>query len=108
MRRNLRPMACGRAPYYVNQDMDVVMDEARSNRIVRNEFLGPARWGVIVEDDQTVLSNNLFIGPFSEGTMMIGTKYRNQVLGKPVLGTVLLENRFPSEQPPRWVYGSKP
>lgn len=107
MSRNMRNMECGRESYYQDKDVDVVLDEARSNRIINNDFSGPARWGVIIEDDLNNVNGNIFSGPFSDGSILIGSKYRFLVLDKPVLGTLISNNKFPIAQPPRWAYGSK-
>ncbi|WP_035882853.1 right-handed parallel beta-helix repeat-containing protein [Cupriavidus metallidurans] len=106
MSRNMRSMQCGRTPYYKNADMDVVLDEARGNYVSGNTFGGPANWGMIVEDDDTVVEHNAFVGPFANGSLLVGTKYRNQVLNLPVRGTVLRDNRTPEKQTPHWEFGS--
>jgi hypothetical protein len=95
-------------PAYIDEDIRRVhLDPASGNTIRANNFLYNV-YGVRVEDDATVVEDNDFTdnGPDHQA-VIVGTKERTNVLGEPVTGTVLRDNRAAiagNPDPYRWIW----
>ena len=88
---------CSTPAYY--PPAGVVGDHATGNAVSRNRFVGVTH-GVRVEDDDNRVLANRFEDATSPGSapppveaVLVGTKYRTEVLGQPVTGTVVEGNR---------------
>jgi len=86
--RDVSAMECGRPAYFEGK---YVEDEARHNLIAGNRFSGVLGKGVVIEDDDNSVINNSFES--AAGAIEIGTRIRTTVLGRPVRGSVLRDNR---------------
>lgn len=81
----------------VDEDTEYYEDFAKNNQVLNNQFTN-VNSGVKVEDDNTIVQGNIFSGTgFSNVT--VGTKYRTEVLGRPVMNTLIDANEFISEAP---------
>ena len=108
MAENTLPMECTDPAYIDEPYRRVVHDRASGNTVRSNTFDG-VTYGIRVEDDDTVVEGNTFLGTGPEQhAVIIGTPLRTEVLGQPVSGTRLVGNdsRIPdSPTPYRWVHG---
>ena len=108
MAENTLPMECTDPAYIDEPGRRVVHDRASGNTVRGNTFDG-VTYGIRVEDDDTVVEGNTFLGTGPEQhAVIIGTPLRTQVLGLPVSGTRLVGNdsQIPdSPTPYRWVHG---
>lgn len=108
MGENTWPMECS-APAYVEAPFErYVLDEATDNVIAANRF-HDLTYGVQIEDDRTVVAGNTFEGADpGQWAVIVGTRVRTAVLGRPVSGTVLRDNVATiagNPDPFRWVHG---
>ncbi len=96
-------------PAYIDAALRRVhLDPASGNTVDRNSFLY-VTYGVRIEDNMTTVTDNRFSSnsPGHEA-VIIGTKERTGVLGLPVDGTILRDNRATitgNATPYRWVWG---
>lgn len=108
MGENTWPMECS-APAYAEGGIErYVLDEATDN-VVRANAFDDVTYGVLVEDDRTTVEDNDFTGPSPERhAVIVGTTKRTRVLGRPVRGTVVRDNRSTisgNASPYRWSVG---
>jgi Right handed beta helix region len=105
MAENTFPMDCSDPTYVANPS--IALDHAADN-VIRGNALGFLSYGIRVEDDGTRVEANTFgngVGPAV--AVLVGTKYRTTVLGRPVAGTVLTGNTANLPQTPapfRWIW----
>lgn len=108
MAENTMPMECTDPAYVTGPFMRIVLDQAKRNTVRDNVFDGVTH-AIRLEDDDTVVRDNLFRGPDpGHHAVTIGTKYRTEVLGRPVAGTVLegnVSHIVDNPSPYRWVHG---
>lgn len=101
-------MDCSDTPYIDAPARKVFLDPASANTIRDNSFLY-VEHGIRVEDDGTVIEGNRFSDvDSSHQAILIGTKERTGVLGRPVDGTVVTGNRSDisgNDTPYGWVWG---
>jgi hypothetical protein len=101
-------MDCSDPPYIEETVRRVYIDPAPDNVVRDNSFLY-VTYGVRVEDDRTTVEDNRFssIGA-GDQAVLIGTKERTNVLGRPVTGTVVTGNRATiagNPTPYHWIWG---
>ncbi len=108
MGESLLPMECGDEPYFEDGLTQIILDRAADNT-VRDNVFSDVTYGVRVEDDETKVIGNSFSGPDGgQYAVIVGTPYRTSVLGRPVKGTQLIDNRSTivgNPSPYRWVDG---
>ena len=108
MGENTLPMACTDPAYVTGPLLRVVLDRAEAN-VVRGNAFHDVTYGIRVEDDDTVVSDNTFTGSGPDRhAVVIGTPYRTDALDRPVARTVLTGNRSTivgNTHPYRWVHG---
>lgn len=107
MAENTLPMECTDPAYIDEPGVRVVHDRASGNTVRGNTFDG-VTYGIRVEDDDTVVEGNTFLGAGPGHAVIIGTPLRTEVLGQPVSGTRLVDNdsQIPgSPMPYRWIHG---
>ena len=106
--RELENFNCGDPLITLGEDDDdkYYQDYARSNEVINNVFEGVEK-GVIVEDDNNIISNNTFRGE-SRSDITIGTEIRSKYLHHPVQNTLVENNTFSSTAaiPVRILYDS--
>lgn len=97
MSENTYFLDCSDTPYDTGPLRTNILDSATDTTIDANTFVNVTH-GVRVEDDRTTLTSNRFLGdsadpnvPVSEA-ILVGTRSRTQVLGQPVVGTVMADN----------------
>lgn len=105
---NQWPMDCSDSPYVTSSLRQVFLDPASGNTVRDNAFY-LVQYGVRVEDDATTVTGNRFsdVDPTHQA-IIIGTKERANVLGRPVTGTVVTGNRAAisgNPDPYHWVWG---
>jgi parallel beta-helix repeat protein len=104
MGENTLPMECS-DPQYLS---GYVLDHARGNVIHGNRFQN-VTFGVRVEDDDAVVSNNEFVSADAiDEAIVVGTRYRTEALSHPVDGTIITGNTASitgSPDPYRWIWG---
>jgi len=108
MGENTSPMDCSE-PAYVDQPVNrVVLDRAAANTIRHNRF-SEVTYGVRVEDDRTKVVGNRFTGSSAgQWAVIVGTRVRTQVLGRPVSDATVVGNVSTivgNPNPYRWVHG---
>jgi hypothetical protein len=101
-------MDCSDTPYIDAPARQVFLDPASGNTIRDNSFLYVGH-GIRVEDDATTIEGNHFsdFDPTHEA-ILIGTKERTNVLGRPVQGTTITGNRADisgNATPYHWIWG---
>jgi len=69
-------------------------DYAEANTIEGNTFEGLSKAGIRIEDDQTTVTGNLFLGDFEY--IYLGSPFRANLINKPVDGTSITDNSFAS------------
>lgn len=100
--RDIAFMECGDPAYAPGRHLDAAPD----NRIRANRFADvalPAR----IEDDGTIVEANT-VREGAEACVVVGTRARSQVLGRPVVGTVLRDNACPAGAAYRFLHGARP
>ncbi len=106
--REMDNFNCGDPIVYTSEDKKkkYYQDFSRSNQVINNVFEGVGK-SIIIEDDDTIISNNSFSGE-SRADVTIGTEIRNKYLNHPVRGTIVEENTFESTATPhvRIIYGT--
>jgi hypothetical protein len=111
MSENTLPMDCSNPAYREGPVERVTLDYAPGNVVRLNSFEG-VRYAVRVEDDGTRVVANRFTGPDATSyAVVVGTKWRGPVLGRPVTGTVVTDNVATivgNASPYRWAYGIGP
>lgn len=100
-------------PAYVTGGLrTVILDSAPGNTVRGNLFVDTVH-GVRVEDDDNSVTANTFVGDRADAThpaaeaVLVGTKERTQVLGRPVTGTVVGDNTADLvgvSDPYTWIY----
>jgi hypothetical protein len=101
-------MDCSDPPYIEETLRRVYLDPASDNVVRDNAFLY-VTYGVRVEDDRATVTDNRFssLGA-GDQAVLIGTKERTNVLGRPVTGTVVTGNRATitgNPDPYHWIWG---
>jgi parallel beta-helix repeat protein len=108
MGENTYPMDCSDPAYIEDGFERVVLDYADDN-VVRTNVFQNVTYGVRVEDDHNTITDNEFTGDDpAQQAIIIGTRFRTPVLGLPVEGTVITENRSAitgNHSPYRWIHG---
>ncbi len=88
--------------------MAIIEDVADGN-IIRGNTFENNRYGIRVEDDDTVIEGNAFTsGESRDIAVIVGTKFRTEALGDPVSGTDMSGNRSDIPQSPApyvWIHG---
>jgi hypothetical protein len=101
-------MDCSDEPYIEAPLRRVYLDPADHNTIENNAFMF-VQHAIRVEDDHTTIAGNTFSSPTStDQAVLIGTKERTGVLGRPVDGTVVQGNSADiagNPSPYGWVWG---
>ncbi|MEE2643614.1 MAG: right-handed parallel beta-helix repeat-containing protein [Myxococcota bacterium] len=69
-------------------------DFAEENQIIGNRFERISRGGIRIEDDDTVIRENLFIGDFDY--IFVGAPFRARLDGHPVMRTEIAQNSYHS------------
>lgn len=86
-----------------------MLDHAADNVIRQNSFID-VTYGVRVEDDgNQVLDNHFTASSPDHHAVLVGTPFRNDVLGEPVTGTVLegnVSDIVGNPDPYRWIDGA--
>lgn len=105
MAENQLFMECSDTPMIDTPSRKVYLDPAPDNVVRANRFAN-VEYGVRVEDDGNRIEANAFAGT-TRSSVMIGTKERTAVLGRPVDRTVVVDNVSdgPTPEPYAWVYG---
>jgi len=75
-------------------------DFAEENVINDNSFEAISHGGIRIEDDDTEVRGNLFIGDFDY--VFVGAPFRARLAGQPVLNTILHNNSFLSDSAERF------
>lgn len=78
----------------VEDDTEYYEDFAKNNQVLNNTF-NNLNAGIIVEDDNSVIQDNIFTGT-AVNNIIVGTKYRTGVLSHPVTNTTIDGNQFNS------------
>lgn len=107
MAENQEFMNCSDTPYVSEPLHRVYLDPATDN-VVRANFFADVGHGVRVEDDRNRIEDNTFHLAEGQRSVLFGTKYRSEVLGQPVAGTVVAGNRTTTPEPIEpygWVHG---
>lgn len=108
MGESLLPMDCSDPAYYSSGVTRISLDRASGNTVQGNTFRDVV-YGVRVEDDDTKVVGNRFVGSNAgDYAVVAGTPYRTTVLNRPVSGTVITANRATitdNASPYRWVDG---
>lgn len=108
MSENTSPMDCSDPPYLAEGVNRIVLDRAAGNTVRHNRFVD-VTYGVRVEDDRTEVVDNRFAGSSdTEWAVIVGTRFRTEVLHRPVSDTVIVGNRSTiagNPNPYRWVHG---
>ena len=108
MGENTYPMDCSQPAYASGSLYRVVLDRAADTTVRANSFLD-VTYGVRVEDDRATVEGNRFVA--SDDThhaIVVGTRVRTSVLGRPVTGATIVDNRAEivgNRHPYRWVHG---
>jgi hypothetical protein len=109
MAENTLPMDCTDPAYIDEPGRRVVLDHAADNVIRQNSFID-VTYGVRVEDDgNQVIDNHFTASSPDHHAVIVGTPFRNDVLGEPVTGTVLRGNVSDivgNTDPYRWIDGT--
>ena len=88
-------MATGSISYGpVEEDTEYYEDFAKNNQVINNTF-NNINAGIIVEDDNSVIQDNIFTDT-AKNNIIVGTKYRTEVLSHPVTNTTIDSNQFNS------------
>ena len=106
MAENQYFMECSDPAY--GEDVLVRYHEDKADRnTVRDNSFTDVRYGVRVEDDGTMVTGNTFTGSDPASlAVLVGTKLRAELLGRPVVGTVVRGNAADIEgvsHPYRWI-----
>ncbi len=96
MSRDVRLMGCGLPDYDTDGLHRYVLDDAKRNIVRHNRFERILQHGVIVEDDDNAVTDNVFVDA-TQPSIAVGAPRRARMLHRPVSGTVLEGN---SVQPP--------
>lgn len=108
MGENTYPMECSQPAYATGPVYRVVLDRAANNTVRGNTF-DEVTYGVRVEDDGTTVVGNTFTASDdSHHAVVVGTRVRTAVLGRPVVGTTVQGNSSTivgNRHPYRWVHG---
>ncbi len=104
MSENTLPMECSDPQYLPGYALDYADDN-----VVRDNHFQNVTFGVRVEDDHAVVTDNEFASPDAiDEAIVVGTRYRTQALSQPVDGTVITGNTATiagSPNPYRWIWG---
>ena len=104
MGENTAPMDCSDPQYAPGYSLDYAADA-----VVRGNVFQDVTFGVRVEDDRAVVADNRFTGGDPrQDAIVIGTRYRTSVLGRPVDGTTITGNDATiagNTNPYRWIHG---
>ncbi|MBU6280693.1 right-handed parallel beta-helix repeat-containing protein [bacterium] len=95
-------------PAYVSDASTRVHEDFADGTLVRGNVFEDVEFGVRVEDDGARVQRNRFRGSGSTRSIVVGTRQRTRVLGRPVAGTVVDRNRseLPSSAGPfAWIHG---
>jgi hypothetical protein len=104
MSENTAPMECSDPQYFPGFSLDYADDNVVHANVFQN-----VTFGIRVEDDDAVVTDNAFVGddPADEA-IVVGTRYRTQILAQPVDGTTITGNRAAIDgntNPYRWIWG---
>jgi parallel beta-helix repeat protein len=98
-------MDCSDMPYVDQLLNRVYLDPAKGNTLTQNMFIDVTN-GVRIEDDDTTVTGNWFFRDVRG--VLIGTKLRTTVLGRPVSGTVIAGNSaYGTIDAYSWVWGEQ-
>ena len=104
MGENTLPMECSDPQYLPGYALDYAHDNVVHDNVFQN-----VTFGVRVEDDAAVVTDNEFVSPDAiDEAIVVGTRYRTQALSEPVDGTVITGNVADiagSPNPYRWIWG---
>ena len=75
--------------------ISVWRDYAEDNQIIGNIFIDSIRGGIRIEDDRTIVQDNLFIG--DGDYIFVGAPFRARLAGLPVQDTLISNNSFHHE-----------
>lgn len=70
-------------------------DFAERTQVIGNRF-ERLKTGVRIEDDQSIIQENVFVGDFEY--LYLGSAFRSQILGRPVNGTRIVGNSYLSKR----------
>src|SRR5690606_18805576 len=108
MGENTYPMECSDPAYRTGPVERIVLDYAARNTVRDNTFTD-VMYGIRVEDDDAVVERNTFTGgDATHHAVIVGTRVRTTVLGRPVRRARVVDNvsTIPGNANPyRWVHG---
>lgn len=108
MAENQLFMDCSDPVYVTSASTRIHLDRAAGN-VVRDNSITGFTHGVRVEDDGNRIEANRIVGTDPAGeAVLIGTKYRTEVLAQPVAGTEVVDNQSTVDgnpSPYRWIHG---
>ena len=100
-------MECSDPAYGEDGELVRRHEDQADDNIVRDNTFEQVRYGVRVEDDGTVVAGNRFRGDLAESlAVVVGTRYRAELLGRPVVGTTVADNTAELagvRHPYRWI-----
>lgn len=82
----------------VKETTKYYQDFAKSNQVLNNTFTD-VEDGVIIEDDNSVISENVFSGS-ADTDILVGTEYRTDKLSHAVTSTTISGNQFNTDSSP--------
>jgi Right handed beta helix region/Periplasmic copper-binding protein (NosD) len=104
MAENTAPMECSDPQYAAGYSLDYADDN-----VVRDNVFQNVTFGVRVEDDDAVVTDNEFVSADAiDEAIVVGTRYRTEILAQSVDGTVITGNTASiagSPNPYRWIWG---
>jgi parallel beta-helix repeat protein len=96
-------------PTYAADALRAIHRDVALDNTIRGNTLFKAGLGVRVEDDGTVVEDNVFLSDVAtDQAVLVGTKERTAILGEPVSGTVIDGNVSlitGNHEPYRWIHG---
>jgi parallel beta-helix repeat protein len=104
MAENTLPMECSDPQYLAGYALDYA-----DNNVVHDNVFQNVTFGVRVEDDNAVVTDNEFVSADAiDEAIVVGTRYRTEALSQPVDGTTITGNTANitgSPKPYRWIWG---
>lgn len=116
MAENTEFFDCSDTPYLTGPLQNITLDDASDNTITNNTFAHVTH-AIRIEDDRTTVTGNRFVGSVTDPTfpaseaVLVGTKYRTELLGLPVTGTDVHDNIVELDgisEPYRWIHAPVP